>query len=42
MRDAYYIGRRASAGAGAEPQCSLDMLDRNVGLARPDPDVATD
>src|SRR5271157_3248199 len=39
---AYYIERRADAGAGAEAQRGLDMLDRDVGLARPSPEDAAD
>src|SRR5215831_2025734 len=39
---AYYIERRADAGAGTEAQRGLDMLDRNVGLARPSPEDAAD
>ena len=35
MRDAYYNERRADAGAGTEAQRGFDMLDRDVGLARP-------
>ena len=35
MRGAYYEERRADAGAGTEAQRGFDMLDRDVGLARP-------
>src|SRR5262249_15668910 len=39
---AYYIERRADEGAGAEAQRGLDMLNRDVGLARPSPEDADD
>src|SRR5437868_6759536 len=32
--------RRADAGAGTEPQRCIDMLDRDVGLAFPQPENA--
>src|ERR1700746_1087139 len=42
MRDTYYKGRRADAGAGAEAQRGPYMLDRDVGLPRPIPEGAAD
>src|SRR5277367_5826452 len=42
MCDAYCSERRAAPGAGAEAQRGIDMLDRGVGLARPQPEEATD
>src|SRR5215471_3764671 len=42
MRAAYCEERLADAGAGTEPQRGLDMLDRDVRLARPDPEAAAD
>ena len=35
MRTAYYAERCADRGAGTEAQRSFDMLDRDIGLARP-------
>ena len=35
VRGAYYKERRADAGAGTEAQRSFNMLDRDIGLARP-------
>src|SRR5215472_18310058 len=42
MRSAYQRKRRADASAGTEPQRGLEMLDRDVGLARPIPEGAAD
>src|SRR5215813_5164583 len=42
MRGAYHGERRADAGAGTEPQRGLDKLDRDVELARPQPEQAAD
>src|SRR6516162_1024885 len=40
MRGAYHKERRATTGTGTKAQRGLDMLDRNVGLARPLPEDA--
>jgi hypothetical protein len=40
MARAYYKTRRADAGAWTEAQRSFKMLDRDVGLARPQPEEA--
>jgi len=40
MRGAYYKERRATTGTGTKAQRGLDMLDRDVGLARPLPEDA--
>jgi hypothetical protein len=37
MRGANYVERRADAGAWTEAQRSIDMLDRDLGLASPKP-----
>jgi hypothetical protein len=42
MGDANESERRADAGAGTEGQRGLDMLNRDVGLARPIPEHAAD
>src|SRR5262249_18626588 len=42
MRGAYYKERRAAAGTRTEAQRGLDMLDRNVGFARPLPEDAAE
>ena len=42
MRGAYYKDRRADADAGTEAQRGFGMLDRDVGLARPQPECAAD
>ena len=42
MRGAYYKERRAAAGTRTEAQRGLDVLDRNVGLARPLPEDAAE
>src|SRR4051812_6161575 len=42
MRGAYVEERRAGAGAGTEALRGLEMLDRDVGLARPIPQHTTD
>src|SRR6516162_7271864 len=39
---AYYSKRRADAGSRAEAQRGLEMFDRDVGLARPTSEDATD
>src|SRR6516165_6402421 len=39
---AYYSERRADAGSRAEAQRGLEMFDRDVGLARPTSEGATD
>ena len=40
MRAADYNELRAEPGAGTEAQRGLEMLDRDVGLARPLPEGA--
>ena len=35
MRGSYHVERPADAGAGTEAQRSFNMLDRDIGLARP-------
>jgi len=42
MRGAYYKERRADADAGTEAQRGFGMLDRDAGLARPQPQCAAD
>ena len=42
MRGAYYKERRADADARTEAQRGFGMLDRDVGLARPQPECAAD
>src|SRR6516162_8599764 len=42
MCGAYYHERSAGTGARAKTQSGFDMLDRDVGLARPKPDIAAD
>ena len=42
MRAAYHNERYADAGAWAEPQRRLDVLQGGVGLARPQPEDAAD
>ena len=42
MRGAYCKERHADAGAGTEAQRGIEMLDRDVGLARPNPEHAAD
>src|SRR5215472_9780301 len=42
MRYAHCKARRPDSGARAEPQRRLEMLDRNVGPARPIPEGAAD
>jgi hypothetical protein len=42
MRGAYVKERRSGAGSRTEALRGLEMLDRDVGLARPIPEHATD
>src|SRR6516165_1126801 len=42
MGVAYCRERRANAGAGTEAQRGFKMLDRDVGLVRPNPENAAD
>jgi hypothetical protein len=42
MRGSDHMESRADAGAQTELQCGFDMPDRDVGLARPIPEHATD
>src|SRR5271169_3057197 len=42
MRRAYCLERIADMGAGTEPQRGFEMLDRDVGLARPHLEHAAD
>src|SRR5208282_2583754 len=42
MRAAYCNECRADAGAGTEAQCGVGVLDRDVGLARPQLEEAAD
>ena len=42
MRHTYWKERQADAGTRTEAQRSFDMLDRDVGLARPIPEDAAD
>jgi hypothetical protein len=42
MRGTYYQERRADAGTGTEAQRGVDVLDRDVGPARPPSKDAAD
>ena len=42
MRDPYSSGLRASAGARTEPPRTFEMPDRDVGLARANPEDTTE
>src|SRR5258708_12288465 len=41
MCPAYYSERVADAGAGAETERGIDLLNRDIGLAGPTPEDAT-
>src|SRR5580700_5463789 len=42
LREAYICERRTDSGSGAEVQRGLEMLDRDVGIARPHSEGAAD